>query len=182
MTTSPLPHESQPATAGKPPQTILVVQMIVGSMLVGLLTMSIVAAFVGASPTGPAASGGSANFGFVVSMGLGLTAVMSLAWLVVPGLAVAEARRRVRVLISSAQSRGEQPSGTEIGEAIFAVYSNAAITRVAFVEGAGLLCAVSVLLTNNPLGFAGVGVAMLLIVAGFPTAGRAATMARRIAA
>ncbi|MBK7406343.1 MAG: hypothetical protein IPJ41_17500 [Phycisphaerales bacterium] len=101
-------------------------------------------------------------------MAIGLTAVL------IPPLLAPR-------LIGAARAGWERSSRDDLARsAVPAQFQVLAIVRGALAEGLGLLCTVAVMLTGQVAFFAGTGLALILMMATFPTADRWREFHRRV--
>lgn len=146
--------------------TLLNIQLIVVLFIVSVVMFAVVATLFGSTAT-PGQQGGTAGTGSpLVYLAYIAVAVTAGAWVlgtVIHRTSVRQAARRLRTL----RERGATPA--EAGQAMFMPFATGVIMRAALVEGGGLLGAMAVFLTGNMLGLAGVGLALIALVAVFPT-------------
>ncbi len=172
MSPPPSPHRRSGRSStgaradGNANLTLLNIQLIVVLFIISVAILAMVAVLFGSTAT-PGQQGGAAGAGSpLVYLAYVAVAVTAGAWVVgtvIHRATVRQAARRLRTL----RDRGTTPA--EAGQAMFMPYATGVITRAALVEGGGLLGAMAVFLTGNILGLAGVGLALVALVAVFPT-------------
>lgn len=130
----------------------------------------------GAGGAGGAGGGGSLEL--LVWLSLGLAVAAAAVWFVLPRLMNGQVRQQLRALTA----QGEAPTARSAGDVLMRGYVTQTILRGAIAQGPALLGSVGLLVTGNHLGLVATGVAMVLLVAAFPSEARARAVAERVAA
>lgn len=153
-------------------------QVIVLALLFGVFALAAVALLIGPTsppPPAPAGAAPAGPFGGIDPLLLVLGALILGQLPVLVFLSVAISRQAVQIagrLAADHEARDR---------ALAALWFNSVIVRAALAEGAGLFAAVILLLKGEPLALAGVGFAVVVLLALLPTRGRLENFVQRAA-
>jgi hypothetical protein len=146
-------------------------QVIVGTMALGTLAFAAVAGGLRAAGRGPPADEGP----LMSYLAIGLAVMSIVMWQLLPRAVATRGRRQIATGEFTPSARGwlAELTGSEDGRLLL-LYQTCTILGAAALEGAALFACVIHLVADAPaILLLGVGLAGLMLVAEFPTVGRA---------
>jgi hypothetical protein len=159
------------AVAGGPARLVRSLQIIVGMMALGTLAFAAVAGALRAAGRGPPADEGP----LLSYLAIGLAVMSIFMWQLLPRAVATRGRRQMASGTFAPPARGwlAELTGTEDGR-LRLLYQTCTILGAATLEGAALFaCVVHLVAAAPAILVLGVGLAGLMLLAEFPTRGRA---------
>lgn len=143
-------------------------QIIVGALAAGVLMFLAVVLFLVSKNAQPA----RATLPTLTYTSVGMSAIIGIAWLVVPGIIVG--RMRQSLINGNSSDWGlvkNMPNATELGDVVplAAIYQTRTIVRAALLEGTAFLACIAYMLEHQAIALALAGLLLLMILSQIPT-------------
>ena len=143
-------------------------QIIVGAMAGGVLMFLAVVLFLVSKNAQPA----PASLPVLTYIAVGMSVVIGIAWLIVPGVIVG--RMRQSLLNGNSSDWGlvkNMPNAAELGDVVplAAIYQTRTVIRAALLEGTAFLACIAYMLEHQAIALAIAGLLLLMILSQIPT-------------